>query len=76
MKAVYDACTKAQIGIPKEVDDYFDGEEPDPAGVVVDLQLSGSGCVSSYRGNASEGLEVDLKKLPKDMTILRFVNSW
>jgi len=74
MKAAYEACIKAQIPVPKEIDVYFDYEEPDPVGVVVDLHSHDS--VRSYRDDASEGLEVDLKKLPKDITILRFVNSW
>jgi hypothetical protein len=28
MKKVYDACEKADIEIPDEVTDYFDGEDP------------------------------------------------
>ena len=75
MKAAYEACEKAGVALPKEVEDFFNGEPPDPSGVVVMLQHSGA--VREYAPHdAAEGYEVDLTKLPKDVTLLRFWNSW
>lgn len=33
MKVIYDACNEAGITVPEEVDDYFEGEAPDEAGM-------------------------------------------
>lgn len=74
MKAVYDACAAAGLQPPDEVMDYFDGEEPDPKGVVLDLVRSGA--VQDWSDDYSIGLEVRLAKLPPDVQILRFYNSW
>jgi hypothetical protein len=78
MKAIYDACESGGIAVPDEVDDFFNGEPPDKAGVEVDLEVKklGLGCVRPYRDDSREGIEVDVTKLPKGVTILRFVNSW
>jgi len=72
MLAIYKACTKAKIEIPAEVDEFFDGGEPDPAGVAIDLGKA----EKEFRTDGQEGIEIDLKKLPKDVTLIRFVNSW
>lgn len=74
MKAVYDACAAADLDIPDEVVDYFGGEEPDPKGVVLDLYRSQA--VQDWSDKDSVGLEVTLTKLPPDVQILRFFNSW
>lgn len=34
------------------------------------------GCVKPYSDDMQEGFEVDVTKLPKDVTIIRFVNSY
>ncbi|MFA5376801.1 MAG: hypothetical protein WC455_13715 [Dehalococcoidia bacterium] len=73
MKAVYDSCEKAGIEIPDEVSKFFDDETPDENGQTVDL----GDAVSEWSdGDMSEGIEVDLTKLPKGLTIIRFHNSW
>ena len=74
MKEVRDACLEAGVMIPSEVDDFFEGESPDNAGVRVNLEEHE--CVSKYRGEVEEGFEVDVRKLPKDVVLIRFVNSW
>lgn len=77
MKAVYDACEEAKVAVPDEVDDFFNGEPPDPAGVEVDEhQLKKCGAAKDWRDDSREGIEIDITKLPKDITVLRFVNSW
>lgn len=79
MLAVYNACITANIVIPDEITDFFNGQDPDPAEVHIDLKDTGKNpCVLNYydvEGN-SQGLEVVLDRLPKDIRILRFVNSF
>lgn len=77
MKAVWDACEAAGIDLPAEVDHYFQGERPDPAGVEVPkTDLVKLGALREWDVGDSEGYEVELEKLPADIKILRFFNSW
>ncbi len=74
MKDVRDACIAAKIPVPKEVDQFFGWTTPTDAGVEVDLEKTD--CVRSYEGCSGGGFDVDVKLLPKDVTIIRFYNSW
>lgn len=74
MKAIYDACHAADMDVPKEVDNFFGFDTPDDAGVEVDIEEHD--CCQEYNEDGSEGFEIDVSKLPKDVTILRFYNSW
>jgi hypothetical protein len=79
MKAIYDQCVENEVSVPKEVLAFFDGDVPDPAGVVISLSPSKGGPVQEWRDERNdmlEGFEVDITKLPKDVTIIRFVNSY
>ena len=77
MKAVYDACVAGGIGMPEEVVEFFNGEEPDATGVKVDLtSTKKGGPVTKFGDEYGQGLQIDLTKLPKDIKILRFINSW
>lgn len=73
MKAAYDSCVAAGVSIPGEVDQFFNGETPDPAGVVVEL---GAPCVEKWSDDSRSGFEVDVTKLPPHVRIVRFYNSW
>ena len=74
MKAVWEACEKAGVRPPREVDDFFKGERPDENGVVVPIERSI--CVREYKSDSEEGFEVDVTKLPPDVKIVRFYNAW
>lgn len=81
MKKVWDACKAADISIPDEVVEFFNNEEPDDKGIVIDFGSSYSGqktnpCVRKWSEDTSSGFEVDLKLVPHDVTIIRFYNSW
>lgn len=79
MKAVWDVCTKAKVEIPLDVIKFFNGETPDDKGVIVNLESKmdlNSNAVKGYHAEMIDGFEVDLKLLPKDITILRFYNSY
>jgi hypothetical protein len=74
MKAIYDACEEADVPIPEEVDDYFEQDRPDVAGVRVDIMKTEA--VKEWHDSSASGYIVDITKLPKDVTIIRFENSW
>jgi hypothetical protein len=75
MKVVWDACKSAHVNVPKEVYDYFGDSPIDDKGVVVDLEKIDS-VVNEYLAEGESGFEVDLSRLPKDIKVIRFVNSW
>jgi len=72
MKAVFDACAKACVPLPKEVDEYFNGEEPDELGIEKDL----GDAVQEYSVDMRDGFQVELAKIPKNITHIRFINSY
>lgn len=72
MLAAYRACEAADVAVPDPVDDFFDGSPPDPRGVSVDV----NNAVSKGPEDTDDSHEVDLKKLPAGVTVIRFTNSW
>jgi hypothetical protein len=78
MRAVYDACWTAGVEPPREVGEFFAGEPPDSAGVV--LLLSDTVAVTDWVDpdprRAREGVEVHLDQISPDIKVIRFVNSW
>lgn len=75
MKDVWDACKKARIDPPQEVYDFFVGVPPDPRGIKVSQRELGK-AVQLYKEGTCEGFEVEIAKLPKNVTHIRFYNSW
>lgn len=73
-ETVWHSCMTAGIPVPQEVGDFFDWSEPDQHGVRVDLDKYG--CVEEWGNDNAEGMEINIKKLPKDVTVIRFYNSW
>lgn len=79
MKAVYDSCIAAELAIPAEVEAFFEGEVPNPNGVVVDLRKAIS--VRSFNDplHPKDGVTITLKELLRDypnLTHIRFYNSY
>jgi hypothetical protein len=72
MKAVWDACADAGTSPPKEVSEFFQWTTPDPRGVEVDLRA----CSTKFNDDSRDGIEIDVNKLPKDVTIIRFYNAF
>lgn len=75
MKAIYDSCMEEGIDVPDAVDEFFEDDIPDDSGVKVWLSNK-SDCCTEYSNDGESGYEIDLNKLPKDIKIIRFVNSW
>jgi len=59
MKAVWDSCEKADIEIPDEVEEFFDGEKPDAAGVEIDLE--NDDCCKEYNEDMRDGFEIEIR---------------
>lgn len=79
MKAVWDACAAAGVTPPDVVYRYFEDDEPDPAGVEIDQDaLVSAGALRKWHDerNANSGFELDVAKLPQDVTVVRFYNGW
>ena len=67
-KAVWDACDAAGVEIPDATLVFFGYEDPgDKPGMTVKLGLA----CAEYRGEDSEGYEIDITKLPPDVRIIR-----
>lgn len=70
MKVIWDACSKADIALPGEVEEFFDGEEPSEKGQEVEIPYS------KWSDENRQGIEVEINKLPKNVKLIRFYNSW
>jgi hypothetical protein len=67
----------ADVEVPREVSRYFEDGDPDPAGVEIrEDELSSAGALRGWEDDYRKGVEVDVTKLPKDVTVIRFYNSW
>lgn len=80
MLDAWKACNSAGMSIPKELIDYF-GESaetiygPDSSGVLIHLTYEAD-AVTEWCSEMQEGYEVDITKLPTDIKVIRFVNSY
>lgn len=77
MKVIYDNCIDADIEVPDKVMEFFDYEEPDNSGVVIDLSTKQySNICREWSDDMSSGYELDVKDIPEGVRTLRFYNSW
>jgi hypothetical protein len=73
MRDAWKACEAASIPTPREVSEFFDFNDPsDKPGMEVALGAA----VTEYDTESESGYEVDLTKLPPDVKVLRFYNSY
>lgn len=66
LQAIYDSCVAADVEILDIVFNYFGDEEPNEKGVVVEIPDQ------ALIGDWEYNIEVDLSKLDKDISILKF----
>jgi len=74
MLKIWQACKAAAVEPPKLVQDYFNNEDPDEAGVKVDL--FNHEAVTPFKDESSEGFNIEVGKLPVGVKIVRVYNSW
>jgi hypothetical protein len=75
MKAVYASCVEASIPVPDEVEEFFNYELPNDSGHKIHLSNI-TKIVVDEKCDSCDVYEIELKDLPKNVTKLRFVNSW
>lgn len=78
-KSVALVCMEAKVSLPAETSNYFNVRHSPYPGMFDEklaIQLREGEHYEEWRGEASDGFEVDLSKLPKGVTKLRFYNSW
>lgn len=71
MKSIHDSCEEMGITPPKEVVDFFDGERPDPAGMVIWMDDSRTDGVTEWGNDYSSGYEIEIAKLDPKIKIIR-----
>lgn len=79
MKAVWEACIKAKIDIPEEVQNFFQSDNPDEKGVVIRLDDRKGVGIIKWKAEMEDGYQVDIKKLLEaypDLTHIRVYNSY
>lgn len=78
LRAVWDAYAAAGVRPPAEVGRFFQGESPDAHGVEVTTEqsLEECGALHEWADFSREGYEINVSKLPSDVTVIRFYNSY
>lgn len=69
MKRIWDACEDPNVDIPTEVLAFFNGEPPDEKGVEIEIEKT------EWSNDYDQGFEIEVKKIPKDVKVLRFYYS-
>ncbi len=72
MKAIWDSCEVAGVDPPAEVEEFFEDGPPDPNGQEKDIPMKEW---NNDDMNAN-GFEIEVAKIPKNVKIIRFYNSW
>lgn len=73
MKQAYNACKAAGLKIPDEIDSFFEYKDPNAmAGIEVNIDAA----AENFQTDSREGFDVDISKLPNDIKVIRFYNSW
>lgn len=74
MKTIWDSYMAAKLPVPDEIWNFFNGEEPDSMGVIVDLR--DHDCATRFQAEMKSGLVIDLSKVPDGVQYLRFYQDW
>lgn len=74
MASIWWSCIESKVSIPKEVIEFFNGDSPDDKGTPIDLEKHT--CCTEYTKDSCEGVEIDIRKLPGHVKLIRFYNSF
>ena len=73
-------CEENKVGYPYEVADYFGEFVKEDESVIRDamaeVTLSGDNGLTEFTDEYRTGYEVEIAKLPKEVKVIRFYNSW
>lgn len=77
MKEAYAACDAAGVPPPDEVLGFFDHVRfdciPEHG---AEVMIERTQCCTEWHDDSRSGFDVDVRKLPADVHVLRFYNSW
>ncbi len=80
MKAAWDACHQARVALPTEVEEFFEGAPPNEIEGVLVGRAGSYGDLPPWAAHVGldmqDGFDVDVTKLPKDVKVVRFLNSY
>ena len=74
MKAIWDACEAAGVEAPRDVAKFFDYGSPDPSGVRTEAE--NTDWCRPWEDDGARGFEITVEKIPANVKIIRFYNSW
>jgi len=71
-------CSENDVSLPKETAEYFGSDSADEylLDEKLEIELKEDVHYKNWFDESSQGFEVDLTKLPKGVTKLRFYNNW
>jgi len=72
MRSVYNNMRELNLTVPNEVLNFFDGNGPNEHGSEVSIKDA----ITPYKGVETDGFDIDLSKLPKDVTVIRAYIQW
>lgn len=77
-KKVLIVCLEADVQLPKETAEYFGSTSAYESLLdeKLEIELKKGVHYEDYSEDMTQGFEVDLTKLPRGVTKLRFTNSW
>ena len=77
-KTILLMCSENEVSLPKETAEYFGSEDAEEylLDEKLEIELEEDVHYKDWSDEGSQGFEVDLLKLPKGVTKLRFSNSW
>jgi hypothetical protein len=71
-------CDKNNLSYPKEIKEYFgellDQNDKDIEDEMAEIDIEN--VIEEYKEEMSEGFEIELSKLPKEVKKIRFINSY
>lgn len=77
-KKVLIVCLEADVQLPKETAEYFGSTTAyeELLDEKLEIELKEGVHYENWSDESSQGFEVDLTKIPKGVTKLRFYNNW
>lgn len=71
-------CDTHKVSYPSEVNAYFKGDADSSEDELRDefLEIDLGDACSEWTSRSAQGYEVDVTKLPPEVKIIRFFNSW
>lgn len=73
MEAIWTSCEAAGVQVPSQVEEYFEYECPiGLPGREVDIGEA----ITTYSEDGQSGIDVDVSKIPPNVSVIRFFNSW